>query len=443
MLVSDRSDEGTLDGAAIDGLRKEGVRFEFGGHTAAVFDADQVVLSPGIPVSAPIVVQLAERGVPIVGEIEVAAARCPGKIVGITGTNGKTTTTELVGFCCRVAGEPGWIAGNVGIPLSESGPNVGENEVVALELSSFQLETIDQFRPSVAVLLNVTPDHLDRYDSFDDYGRAKLGIYRNMMLDDLTIYNVDDPWLRKQLADQKQSVPSSLLPFSVEQLLETGAWIEDGVIRVRLAAGEASIDVVGVDELGLVGPHNLSNALAASLALLQLGVDRGAIAEGLRTFRGLPHRLEEIAMIDGVIWVNDSKGTNIEATLRALESYDRPIVLIAGGRGKENDYAVLDDAVSARVKRIIAIGEDAPAIVRAFEAIVPVEECGDQFSEAIDRAAEAAESGDVVLLSPACASFDMFRNFEVRGDEFRRLVATRTDQVTAGLSVAREGGENG
>lgn len=421
VVVGDRAEESTLDTVRIAELRQLGVEFELGGHGPLIEACDRVVLSPGIPLDAEIVRHLSALGKPITAEIEIAASRCRGRIVGITGTNGKTTTTELVGACVKAAGQPGWVAGNVGIPFSEIAPRVGPKEIVALELSSFQLEGIEEFAPDVGLLLNVTPDHLDRYDSLDDYGWAKLRIGEMMSEENTLIYNGDDPWLAENVG--ARPTDAQVLSFGFDRKSDSGAFVERE--RIVLRDGDVESDICGVDELGLVGPHNLSNSLAASLALARLGLDQESIASGLRSFTGLPHRMERVATIDGVEWINDSKGTNIEATMRALESYDRPIILIAGGRGKKNDYTALLPLVAERVRHIVAVGDDAESIAQVLSAAAPVDRCDHDFAAAVDRAAELARSGDVVLLSPACASFDMFRGFEHRGEEFRRLVEER------------------
>lgn len=411
-------------------LEERGVETEFGRHGDRLLASDVLILSPGVPPDIDIVRQAIERGIPISNEIEIAARRCRGTIVGITGTNGKTTTTELVGHICREAGRPTWVAGNVGVPFSEIAPEVSTDGIVALELSSFQLEKIETFRPDVAILLNLTPDHMDRYATIEEYGAAKLRITLNMGADGRVVYNRDDPWLRR--IETIDFLPATS-GFSIEEVPgpdrseALGAWVEEGTLRVALDPAAEPENVLPVAEIGIRGPHNLANAMAATIALRSLGLEVDAIADGLRSFRALPHRLEEVATIDRVLWVNDSKGTNTDALQQALRSYDRPIVLIAGGRGKKNDYGPLRELVGRQVRGIVAIGEESRAIIEAFASVTRVVDGGSDFDRAVEIAAGIAVAGDVVLLSPACASFDMFRSFEHRGDLFRDLVRQRID----------------
>ena len=412
VLLSDVAPE--PDDREIEELRELGARFEFGGHTGAVLEADAIVISPGVPPDIPILREAEERGITITNEIEIAASSCRGRVIGITGTNGKTTTTELIGHCCRRAGRETQVAGNVGIPFSEIAPEVSPEGIVSLELSSFQLEKIDRFRPDVALLLNVTPDHMDRYESLEEYAAAKKRIARNMREEDVLIYNSAD----RQLA----SIPESdLLPqlrsFSLQG--ESDATVEEGWLAVE---GER---IIPVEKIGIRGPHNLQNSMAAALALRAVGLSVEEIAEGLESFTALPHRLEEIGRFGGVLWVNDSKGTNTDALRQALGSFEEPIILIAGGRGKANDYTPLRDLVRKRVRAMVTLGEEGPAIAEAFRGDAEIAEGGMSLEKAVDLAAEIAREGEVVLLSPACASFDMFRGFADRGDQFRRLVLAR------------------
>jgi UDP-N-acetylmuramoylalanine--D-glutamate ligase len=405
-----------------------GVRFEFGGHSDIVLDADAILLSPGVSPEIEIVRRGAAKGIVITNEIEVAAKRCQGRIIGITGTNGKTTTTELIGHCCRLSGREAWVAGNVGTPFSEIAPNVSPDGIVALELSSFQLENIDAFRPDVAVLLNLTPDHLDRYATVEEYGAAKLRIALNMGPEGSLIYNRDDTWLRRietiEFLPKKYGFSLTGDP-SEDRPSDLSAWIENGQLMLNNPPGSEAEEVIDVEAIGIRGPHNLANAMAASLALRSVGILPEEIAAGLRSFRPLPHRLEEVAKIDGVLWVNDSKGTNTDALMQALLSFSEPIVLIVGGRGKKNDYATLRPIVRDRVRGIVTIGEEEDNLVAAFSEETELVRGGSDFRIALERAASMASPGDVVLLSPACASFDMFRSFEHRGDVFKDLVRER------------------
>ena len=409
-------------------LELQGVRLEFDGHSDQVLSADAILLSPGVSPEIEIVRRGMAKGLLITNEIEVAGRRCRGRIIGITGTNGKTTTTELIGHCCRGAGREAWVAGNVGTPFSEVAPKVSPEGIVALELSSFQLEKIETFRPEVAVLLNLTPDHMDRYATIEEYGAAKLRIALNMGPEGSLIYNRDDPWLRRietiDFLPQKRGFSLTESP-AVDRQSDLAAWVDGGRLMLSPSPGVEPEMVIDVGEIGIRGPHNLANAMAAALALRSVGLLPEEIARGLQSFRPLPHRLEEVGTIDGVLWVNDSKGTNTDALMQALRSFSEPIVLIAGGRGKKNDYAPLRPLVRERVRGIVAIGEESDNLVEAFSGDTSVVRGGTDFRNALELAASMASPGDVILLSPACASFDMFRSFEHRGDVFRELVRER------------------
>ncbi len=414
VLLSDSAPE--PEDREVAELRERGARFEFGGHSSDLLEADTLVISPGVPPGIPIVREAEAQGIPVTNEIEIAGRVCSGRIVGITGTNGKTTTTELIGHCCRSAGRETWVAGNVGTPFSEIARQVTPEGIVSLELSSFQLEKIDRFRPDVALLLNVTPDHMDRYDSIEEYAEAKKRIARNMGEEDLLIYNSGD---RRLAAIPESRLRPRLRSFSLDE--GSDATVDEGWLVVE---GER---IIPVESIGIRGPHNLQNSMAAALALRAVGLSCDEIAEGLRTFTALPHRLEEIGTIDGVLWVNDSKGTNTDALMQALGSFSEPIVLIAGGRGKANDYEPLRAIVRERVRTIVTLGEEGPALREAFAGDVEIAEAGMSLQRAVELAAERARKGEVVLLSPACASFDMFRGFADRGEQFRRLVLARTE----------------
>lgn len=428
VFVSDAGEQGA-GSEGVAALREMRAQFEFGGHTDRVLDADAIVLSPGVPPDIPILIRAAERGIPVTNEIEIASRFCRGRIVGITGTNGKTTTTELAGHIFREGGCRTFVAGNVGVPFSEVARQADEESVVVLELSSFQLEKIETLRPDAALLLNVTPDHLDRYAGLDEYGAAKLRIAMNQRPQDRFIYSADDAWLERI---PSAGIIPTLLGFSIRREVPRGAFVRDGMLALRMEENGEVETVIPTDEIGIRGPHNLGNAMAAALAARSLGVDTESIGRALRSFRPLPHRLEEVGVIDGVRYVNDSKGTNTDALRYALESFAEPIVLIAGGRGKKNDYTALLPLMADRVKAAILIGEAADEMERAFAPLTRTIRAGFDMEAALAEAASVAAPGDVVLLSPACASFDMFRNFEHRGDVFRELVA-----AAARLSVRK------
>lgn len=420
-------------------LEEMGAAYEFGGHTGRALESAALVLSPGVPDTLPIVVQARERGMAITNEIEIAWRRCPADVVAITGTNGKTTTAELIGHIFRTAGRRTFVAGNVGVPFSQIVGETDPDSVVVLEVSSFQLEHIERFKPRVAVLMNVTPDHMDRYPSFEAYREAKYRIAMNQDSGDALVYNADD----ENVAPLAARVRSQALPFSIRTTLPVGAFQRAGWMIVRMpdgtedgtedgtksvAPGESPNNVneeavIQVDDIRIRGPHNLYNAMAATLSASRLGVGVEVVADALRSFPGVPHRLEPVREVGGVRWVNDSKATNVDSLWYALSSFDEPIVLIAGGRGKKNVYDSVLPLVAERVKAVVLVGEAADEMQSAFAGRTAILRAGHDMREAVRMAQEIAVAGDVVLLSPACASFDMFDNYEHRGDVFRELVA--------------------
>jgi UDP-N-acetylmuramoylalanine--D-glutamate ligase len=401
--------------AVLEGLA---IPFEFGGHSDRVLDATTIVLSPGVPDTIPIVRRALEMGIAVVSEIEIAAERCAAPIVAITGTNGKTTTTELTGHIFRSAGRRTFVAGNVGLAFSEIASDADAGSVVVLEVSSFQLEHIRRFRPRVAVITNVTPDHMDRYASFEAYLAAKLRIAENQTSDDTLVVGIDSDPLRTA----RVRGDARMLAFSQREEVAAGAWLEEGTVMLRTAPSMMPVELTAADEIRIRGPHNLYNAMAASLAAAALDVEHATIARSLREFAGVPHRLEPVGDVDGVQYVNDSKATNVDSVRYALASFREPIVLIAGGRSKQAPYDAILDLVRERVKAVVVIGDAADEMTRAFSSLVPVHPAGYSFESAVTLARSLAAPGDVVLLSPACASFDMFRNYEDRGDQFRELV---------------------
>lgn len=378
--------------------------------------AEQIVVSPGVPLAQPLISAARERGVEIIGDIELFARAVTAPVVAITGSNGKSTVTTLVGEMARAAGRNVKVGGNLGTPALDLLPADGiEPDLYVLELSSFQLESTFTLAPRAAVILNISPDHLDRYAGLDDYAKAKQAIYRNAAVQ---VVNLDDAYAA-QLADAKRpSVgfgvqPPSFGNYGVRDF-GTQAWLMRGDERLMLAS-----------EIRMAGRHNLSNALAALALGDAIGLPHKAMFETLRTFGGLPHRTQWVAESKGVVWYNDSKGTNVGATLAAVLGMDRPVVLIAGGLGKGADFSMLHDALKGRVRALVLIGQDAPqleAALRGVAAIVRAE----SMESAVKLAAELAQPGDAVLLSPACASFDMFKGYDHRGDVFidavRRLL---------------------
>jgi len=398
-------------------LDETGIEYEFGDNTHRVLDADYVVLSPGVPLDAPIVKLAREKGIKILSEIEIAFDECEAPVVAITGTNGKTTTTTLVGEIFKRAGWNTLVAGNIGIAFSEIVDHAkGEKSVVVLEVSSFQLDAIDEFRPKVSALLNITPDHLDRYKNFEAYIQSKYRIVENQKGYDTFVYNHDDENVRN-CAD---TVNIRTLGFSLKAELKQGAFLqgEDVILRI----GREKEILINKNEIGIPGPHNLMNAMAAALMTRVLGVEYDAIRETLRTFQGVEHRIEFVRERNGVKYFNDSKATNVDSVYYALGSFKEPVVIILGGKDKGNDYSKIKELVEQHVKAIVTVGKGAEKVEKFFKDMKPIHSAGMSMEEAVRLAADAASPGDIVLLSPACASFDMFDNYEHRGKIFKELV---------------------
>lgn len=379
-----------------------------------------VVMSPGVPLTIPPVVQAHALSVPVISEPELAFRYSDVPFVAITGTNGKTTTTTLTAVLLEKKGREVVAGGNIGLPLISRCPQLGKKDIVVAEMSSFQLESVDSFQPKIAVVMNLTPDHLDRHKTMEAYAAAKANVFKNQTSEDYLLLNADDAIV----AAMSNNAQSHVYYFSQEKKLEEGIWLEDGRFRYCLHKGAAPSDLIAAKEVGIVGSHNWQNAMAASLAALLMGQDPEIIADRLRSFKGVAHRMEPVATIDGVLYVNDSKGTNPDSTEKALASYgERPIVLIAGGRNKGSDMAELVPLLRAHCRAVVLVGEATDDFVDAFKRTGYKDYvCADSFENAVAKAHDMAHAGDVVLLSPACASWDMFDNFEQRGDLFKDLV---------------------
>lgn len=386
----------------------------------AALQPELIVMSPGVPLSIPPVVKARELGIPVISEPELAFRYSDVPFVAITGTNGKTTTTTLTAFLLEKEGRKVVAGGNIGLPLISQCPQMSANDIVVAEMSSFQLESVDSFCPKVAVVMNLTPDHLDRHKTMEAYAAAKANIFKNQGPEEYLLLNKDDAIVAAMAAGAK----SHVYYFSQQEILDEGIWLEDGNLVYRLDKNGAPQVLIPAAEIGIVGSHNWQNAMAASLAALLMGQQPEIIAERLRAFKGVAHRMEPVATIDGVLYVNDSKGTNPDSTEKALGSYgERPIVLIAGGRNKGSDMAVLVPLMRAHCRGVVLVGEATGDFIDAFERTDYTDYvCADSFEDAVAKAREMAQSGDVVLLSPACASWDMFDNFEQRGDLFKELV---------------------
>jgi UDP-N-acetylmuramoylalanine--D-glutamate ligase len=431
VTAMDIKSEAQLGDAAAK-LRASGVRTVLGGQPVeAVRGTDLVVVSPGVPLSIEPIAYARQSGIPVMSEVELAARFLRGSLVGVTGSNGKTTTTALTGELLAGAKFFVQVGGNIGKPLTSLIEGSREDGFIVAELSSFQLETIMELRPRVAVVTNISPDHLDRHGSLESYIAAKRRIFLNQLEDDWAVLNADDPIVRQMAGDTRAQV----IFFSRREQLDRGIFVRDDELILRWHGQEKSL--IARDEIPLRGWHNVENAMAslgAALAAASLGLDRlllderliGALRYALKTFKGIEHRIEFVLTLDGVAYYNDSKATNVDSTIKALESFDRNIIVILGGRDKGSDYAPLRPLVAERVKHVLLIGEASDKIASSLAGGAPMTRCS-TMADAVRTGRELAVAGDTVLLAPACASFDMFENYEHRGrvfkDEVTRLVA--------------------
>jgi len=407
-------DSGHPRGAA--GLAGEGVEVFLDTDGIAQLDGMRtVVKSPGVPREAPVIAAALERGVDVIGELELAWRAIPNRFVAVTGTNGKTTTVELLGHVYRTAGEPVAVAGNVGTPLSSLAGEVDADATVVCEASSFQLEDTSAFAPECALFLNLAPDHLDRHEDLNSYLAAKLRIFANQGNDDVAVYNADDP----ALAGTDLGGCARRVSFCHGAAPDCEVALAEGTLFYE------GKPLLSVEELGLFGEHNVANAMAAASAALSMGIDRDAVREGLRSFAGVPHRLELVAEIDGVRFVNDSKATNVASALVGIGAFEGGVHAILGGSEKDEPFVPLVESLSERCIAGYLIGATADRLAAELSPVVaggvPLYRCAD-LEDAVRRATAAAGPGEVVLLSPACASFDSFENFERRGDRFREIV---------------------
>jgi len=421
VILSDSKTREALEPAISDLLestaRSSGeLTLELGGNRSESFAAvDLVVVSPGMPLSLPFFEISRRAGIPVIAEIELAYRHLNGKILGITGSNGKTTVTTLTAELLTGAGLKARAAGNIGTPLIEFVDESMPEDIYVVELSSFQLEAIAAFRPFAAALLNLTRDHMDRYDGFEEYAAAKARIFTNQTTGDFAVLNADDP----RTAAMAASVNARPLLFCRTGEVSAGAFIRGG--RVIFRGGDGEKELFPVDAVRTKGAHNLENVLASSLLALVAGAPPESLEAGIRKFHGVEHRLEYVASIGGVAYFNDSKATNVDAVIKALEAFPGGIHLIAGGRDKDGDFAALRPLVGERVKQLILIGEAAVKIRRALSGAAEIRDAA-SMPEAVAFGRAAARPGDVVLLAPACASFDMFENYEHRGRVFKEAV---------------------
>ena len=412
------SDKGKIEQKYVDELKKWEIPFEEGHHTESlILNADEVVKSPGIPGTVPLVRKLREQGTHIVSEIEFASRYDSAKKICITGSNGKTTTTSLIYYLLQNAGLNVGLGGNIGKSYAYQ-VATEHFDYYVLEISSFQLDDVYDFKPDIAIITNITPDHLDRYDhKMENYVAAKFNITKNLTRDDCFIFDSDDDITIGHL--DNIILRCKMLPFSQKKELEQGAFLRDDKIVLRYEEEETDLYL---QELALGGKHNIYNSMAAALAAKASGIDNEVIRNSLATFQPIEHRLEPVLSIKDVLYINDSKATNIDSAWYALECQKRPVVWIVGGTDKGNDYSILNDLVREKVKAIVCMGVDNAKIHAAFGPMgKPMSDAGSA-EEAVKQAAAFAEPGDVVLLSPCCASFDLFKNYEDRGAQFKAAV---------------------
>jgi len=415
VTLSDNRPASALE-SEIRSLDERNIRYEIGGHSTERFaSADLIVVSPGVPLSLPVLQQAAQAGKTLISEIELASRYLRGSVIAITGTNGKTTTTTLIGEILRTAGFPVQVGGNIGTPLISLVESSTEDTWSVVELSSFQLEAVPTFRPNIAVILNITPDHLDRYASFEAYAQAKLNIFENQVSSDFAVLNHEDPNLQKAAA----KIHSQVFWFSGRHEVQCGTYAVGG--QIVFESGEKSERVMACDDVPLKGRHNIENVAAAITAARLAGIPSSSIAENVRNFKAVEHRLEPVAEIGGVHFFNDSKATNVDATFKALEAFESGVILILGGRDKGGDFTVLSTLLQQRAKSLVLLGEASDKIRMQLEGTAPMTQAA-SMDHAVKLAFQQAAPGDTVLLAPACASFDMFQNYEHRGREFKAAV---------------------
>lgn len=412
--------------SAIRGLA---VNTELGAHRVETFlNADLIVVSPGVPLSIEPITAAREKGIEVISEIELACRFIRDPIIGVTGTNGKTTTTLLLGDMLKASGRRVFVGGNVGNPLIDCAGR-GTWDYVVAEISSFQLEAIDTFRPHIALMLNISEDHLDRYPAYGEYIRAKFRIFSNQRPSDFAVLNASDGIIYAMSSEIK----ARKWYFSLTSPVEVGAFLDGDDLVCHDQSGNT--ERLELSQVSLKGIHNIENMLAAVAAAKICSCPREAIQTALESFKGLPHRLEFVRELDGVTFYNDSKGTNVGSVVKSLRSFYQPIILIAGGKDKGGDYSPLKGTVVERVKLLVLMGEASRRMAEALGGCVPTEMAG-TLEEAVHRAFDDAEPGDIVLLSPACSSFDMFRDYEERGNLFKEIVHHLTTEHSRGVGTA-------
>jgi UDP-N-acetylmuramoylalanine--D-glutamate ligase len=402
----------------IPALLEEGIMVESGGHGLLTFRRqDLIVVSPGVPLDTPELVQVKRFGLPVIGELELAARFLKGKTVAITGSNGKTTTTSLLGSVLEEAGLPTLVGGNIGVPVVALIDESTDETWSVLEVSSFQLESTEDFHPKIAVILNITPDHLDRHGTFENYAMAKERIFAAQNEQDFTVLNADNA----RAASAASRSKARIYWFSLQRPMKQGVWVDDGFILFRRDEDSPPEKVMPLNGIPLKGEHNVENVLAAVCAARLAGAEAGAIRNAVEKFKAVEHRLEYVATLNGVEFYNDSKATNVDATAKAIAAFPGGIHLILGGKDKNSDYRQLEGLLRSRVRAIYTIGSAAAKIESQLRGVVSIHSC-ETLDKAVSSAAAAARPGEVVLLAPACSSFDQFESYEHRGRVFKQLV---------------------
>jgi len=421
VLLYDENPDDKLKYLDKDGLVKHGVELCLGKWDERILRNNVIVKSPGVPPSSEVIVKARSLGIKVVSEIEAAYEYCPCPIIAVTGTNGKTTTTELTGEIFRSAGIDTKVCGNVGLAFSEIIDDLHEDSIVVLEVSSYQLNDIENFKPAVGVMMNITPDHIDWHGSFENYLTAKMRIAENMDEESLLVVNHDDKVLRDSV--EKLSIAKSYFGLTEKTFdnCEQGAYEKEGKMFYFNKSKSFNEEIMETRDINIRGKHNLYNSLAAAISARSFGIRNEIISSTLKAFPGVEHRIEFTRELNGVKFFNDSKATNVESMIVALEAFEGNLILIMGGREKGNDYSSVNDLVKNRVKTIVAVGESRENIVRHFGSIVRVIEAT-SMEDAVAKAYGASIPGDNVLLSPACKSFDMFESYEHRGEVFKKIV---------------------
>ena len=419
IIVNDIKPKEKLEGIIEEIDNLDNIEYVLGKHLENIENIDLTIVSPGVPLDLPFIEKIKSEGIKIIGEVELAykLSKNP-TFIGITGTNGKTTTTSLVGEMFKKANKDTYIVGNIGNPVIDTVDLTNENSYLVTELSSFQLESIEDFKPKVSTIINITEDHLNRHHTMENYINAKARVFKNQDKTDFTILNYDDSIVR----DLGKNSNGNVLYFSIKEEVKQGAYLDKNNNIVIKVDGKELV-LMNKSELSLPGNHNLENAMSAILMAYVLNIDTDVIIDTLRTFKGVEHRLEFVTNKDGIMFVNDSKGTNPDSTIKAITSYERPIVLIAGGYEKQSDFTEMIKYATKNVKALVLLGQTADKIAttakeHGIDNISKVED----MEAAVKKAYEIAESGDVVLLSPACASWDMYPNFEARGLDFKENI---------------------